>query len=166
MRAGAVGPALELGVPLRTNDLKDAPKLLYAAVDIGERTIAETQPPLPLLVGLQDKYAAAAGHCAEQPMGCGLLGTGIASEVVLSDYTTVAAAQPTFAQIAIRVIVDQATASGLVPAGTAAAALAGDLLKRFPSILSAIDNANARAQKAQESKKAIDTAGTPPTPAQ
>ena len=149
--------ALELGIPLRTKDLKDAPELLYAAVDMGERAIAEKQDPVPLLVGLQDKYGAAAGHCGEQPMGCGLLGTGIASEVILTGYTKAAAAQPNYVPIAIRVIVDQANAAGLVPAGAATSLLVADLQRGVPRILSAIDNAVTQGTTAM-SKKADDIA--------
>jgi len=148
--------ALELGVPLRTKDLKDAPELLYAAVDIGERALAEKQEPVPLLVGLQDKYAAAAGHCGNQPMGCGLLGTGIASEVILPGYTKPAAGQPNYVPIAIRVIVDQAIAGGLVPAGAAASSLVADFQKAFPHILAAIDNAVTQGTAAKASKAASD----------
>src|SRR3982751_2176719 len=119
---------LELDIPQRTDDLKDAPALLYVAVDIGERTIAENQDPVPLLVGLQDKYAAAAGHCAEGPMGCALLGAGIASEVILPGYTSAAAATPNFIPITVRVIVDHAIAAGLVQR-EAAASLAAALEK-------------------------------------
>jgi hypothetical protein len=149
--------ALELGVPLRTKDLLDAPELLYAAVDIGERNIAENQESVPLLVGLQDKYATAAGHCADRPMGCGLLGTGIASEVLLNGYSQTAAANTNFAPIAIRVIVDQATSVGLVPAGAAAAAsLAANLHAQFGRILAAIDSTLAKGLAAKQAKKPED----------
>src|SRR5207248_772286 len=117
--------------------------------------IAEKQDPVPLLVGLQDQYAGSAGHCADQPMSCALLGTGVASEVILPGYSAAAAARPNFDEIAIRVTLDQATAARLVPAGSVAT-LQADLQKWFPRIRGMIDDAISRGNKVKPGMKPQD----------
>jgi len=108
---------LSLDLPLRTKAVKDAPLLLYTAVDVTQQAMLDHVAVVPLFVDMQTAYAYSVGKCSDNPTACGLMAAGIVAEVVIAGFNddTVAPLRETFEKIAARVVVDRAIALGLIP---------------------------------------------------
>jgi hypothetical protein len=152
---------LDLSIPRTTAQAKDAPELLYAAVDVFERVMGEKQPALPLLVGLKGKYQDAAKVCIARPAACALVSAGIASEVVLQGYDP-NNPPARFADFAARVILDEAIAAGLLSAETASSVSAkvGSAVVTIMSGLGQIESKALAARNANAKPAAIGAYAT------